>query len=200
MAPTSTSTKPKKSDGGKSAKVAEGAKPSPAGAGMIKSAGAKVSNKEDAVSSSSRKKSSGVESKEGGAASAKDVKSTKGILKKKSGGRTKDNSKKGSEKKVKAKVKKKSAYEKMAASFGFYVGKVTLVDPMAIEAVQALDLGQSQLRTLRAKFDKIDIDGSGAIDYDEFFEAVEENRSPFTDKLFALIGKSFTIVVVMLGE
>ena len=40
------------------------------------------------------------------------------------------------------------------------------------------------------KFDNVDVDGSGAIDADEFFEAIGEVRSPFTDKLFALIGKS----------
>jgi hypothetical protein len=33
------------------------------------------------------------------------------------------------------------------------------------------------------------LDGSGNIDYDEFFESIGEMRSPFTDKLFALIGK-----------
>jgi hypothetical protein len=32
------------------------------------------------------------------------------------------------------------------------------------------------------------LDGSGNIDYDEFFESIGEMRSPFTDKLFALIG------------
>jgi Ca2+-binding EF-hand superfamily protein len=58
---------------------------------------------------------------------------------------------------------------------------------MAVEAVQALDLKAWHLRRLRARFNVIDIDGSGAIDYDEFFESVGENRSPFTDKLFALI-------------
>ncbi len=72
---------------------------------------------------------------------------------------------------------------------GFYVGNVILKDPRAIEAAQALDLHQNHLRRLRVKFDKIDIDGSGNIDYDEFFESVGETRSPFTDKLFSLIGK-----------
>ncbi len=44
---------------------------------------------------------------------------------------------------------------------------------------------------LKMKFDNVDVDGSGAIDADEFFEAIGEVRSPFTDKLFALIGKSY---------
>ena len=50
-----------------------------------------------------------------------------------------------------------------------------------------MDLKQWHLRRLRAKFDQIDIDGSGNIDFDEFFEAIGELRSPFTDKLFSLI-------------
>jgi hypothetical protein len=29
----------------------------------------------------------------------------------------------------------------------------------------------------------------GSIDLDEFFESIGEKRTPFTDKLFALIGK-----------
>lgn len=83
--------------------------------------------------------------------------------------------------------RQKSCYEKMALQFGFYVGDVVLKDPRAIEAVQALNLKQWHLRRLRAKFDKIDIDGSGNIDYEEFFEAMGEERSPFSDKLFSLI-------------
>jgi len=70
---------------------------------------------------------------------------------------------------------------------GFYVGDVVLKDARAIEAAQALDLKQWHLKRLRIKFDKIDIDGSGNIDIDEFLEAVGEERSPFTEKLFALI-------------
>lgn len=83
--------------------------------------------------------------------------------------------------------RQKSCYEKLALQFGFFVGDVTLKDPRAIEAAQALDLKQWHLRRLRAKFDKVDIDGSGNIDYEEFFEAMGEERSPFTDKLFSLI-------------
>lgn len=112
----------------------------------------------------------------------------KGILKKKKG-RTGAEVKKKVERVKREKPKKKSAYEKFAASLGIYVGNVTLKDPRAIEAAQALDLTQSHLRKLRMKFDQIDIDGSGNIDYDEFFEAVGEVRSPFTDKLFSLIGE-----------
>jgi Ca2+-binding EF-hand superfamily protein len=101
--------------------------------------------------------------------------------------RSHDMKKKGDDKKKKSKTKRKSLYEKMMLSFGFYVGAVNLTDPRAAEAAQALDLKPWHLKRLRVKFDQIDIDGSGNIDFDEFFEAIGELRSPFTDKLFALI-------------
>jgi len=57
----------------------------------------------------------------------------------------------------------------------------------AYKTVQALDLKQKHLRRLKKRFDSIDIDKSGSIDYDELFAIMDENRSPFTDSLFALI-------------
>ena len=109
---------------------------------------------------------------------------------KKTNKRATDIKKKGKvEKKKKAVKRNKTLYEQIGYFFGYYMGPINLVDPYALEAVQALNLSTWDLRKLKAKFDTIDLDGSGAIDYDEFFEAVGEVRSPFTDKLFALIGK-----------
>lgn len=148
----------------------------------IKSPGAKIKDDKDAPSGRRKQKE---EAKDKDKETGK-----KGILKKKPGNRGKSGaSKSAAPKKKQEKVKKQTVFEKMAKYFGFFVGKVTLIDPMAVEAVQALDLQPWHLRRLRARFNIIDIDGSGAIDYDEFFEAVGEDRSPFTDKLFALIGK-----------
>jgi Ca2+-binding EF-hand superfamily protein len=115
--------------------------------------------------------------------------------KKRKKSRSHDMSKKRDEKKKHSRTKHRSLYEKLMLSCGFYVGHVQLKDPRAIEAAQALDLKQWHLRRMKAKFDQIDIDGSGNIDFDEFFEAIGELRSPFTDKLFALIDvdKSGTI-------
>ncbi len=101
---------------------------------------------------------------------------------------------KDKEKKKKPVKKAKGLYESFFLFFGYYVGPIKLTDPYALEAVQALNLSTWNLRKLKAKFDAIDLDGSGAIDYDEFFEAVGEMRSPFTDKLFALIG-----ILVVIG-
>lgn len=113
----------------------------------------------------------------------------KGILKKPSKGRSKASNNRNSTKEpTKKKVVKKTLFDKIGKYLGFYIGTVTLTDPWAIEAAQALDLRQSHLRTLKTQFDKVDLDSSGNIDFDEFFESIGEARSPFTDKLFALIG------------
>ena len=98
------------------------------------------------------------------------------------------------EKTLVVKKKKKSCVEKTLNSWGIGFGNVTLRDPRAIEAAQALNLSPSHLRRLKIKFDLIDIDGSGNIDSDEFFEAVGEQRSPLTDRLFAMIDLYYQII------
>mmetsp|Transcript_14637 Transcript_14637/g.22075 ORF Transcript_14637/g.22075 Transcript_14637/m.22075 type:complete len:360 (-) Transcript_14637:174-1253(-) len=94
--------------------------------------------------------------------------------------------KKGEEEKVKAykpKRKKKNFFQKLFSS----TPDIILRDPRALEAAEALHFNQSHLKKLRDKFDNIDVDGSGNIDTEEFFEACGENRSPITDRLFQLI-------------
>ena len=85
--------------------------------------------------------------------------------------RTQQVTKKKPEKEAKARVKKKSILGKCLLQFGLNFTNVILRDPRAIEAAQALNLQPWHLRKLKVKFDLIDIDGSGAIDQDEFFEA-----------------------------
>jgi Ca2+-binding EF-hand superfamily protein len=62
-----------------------------------------------------------------------------------------------------------------------------LKDINAIEAAEALNLSGNHLRKLKMSFDDIDIDGSGSIDALEFFEALGEPKSPFTEAVFAII-------------
>lgn len=83
--------------------------------------------------------------------------------------------------------KKKGWLESTMNGCGMSFGIVVLRDPRAIEAANALNLSSGHLRKLKVKFDRIDVDGSGNIDSDEFFEAVGEQRSPLTDRLFAMI-------------
>ena len=65
--------------------------------------------------------------------------------------------------------------------------QVEIQEEATKEAVAALGLSQKHLKTLKLKFQEIDLDQSGSIDSEEFFEVLEEARSPFTDALFALI-------------
>jgi len=68
-------------------------------------------------------------------------------------------------------------------------GKETIeLTGTAAQAVDILGLNGTDLRRLKFHFDDIDMDGSGEIDYDEFFDFVHEKRSPLTDALFKLIG------------
>jgi hypothetical protein len=54
-------------------------------------------------------------------------------------------------------------------------------------AVYTLDLSQKDLRRLKNNFELIDLDGSGEIDYDEFFEMVGDKRTPYSEALFQFI-------------
>lgn len=95
--------------------------------------------------------------------------------------------KKGGKKGGAPRKRKKNLVDRIYGLFGYASGNVQLRDPRAMEAVQALDLQMIHLRRLKYTFDKIDIDGSGNIDAEELFESMGQSRSPFTDKLFALI-------------
>ena len=79
--------------------------------------------------------------------------------------------------------KKLNKFQRMFAS----TPDIIIRDPLAMEAIDGLGLTQKDLKKLRNKFDDIDIDGSGNIDTEEFFEACGEARSPITDRLFATI-------------
>jgi Ca2+-binding EF-hand superfamily protein len=79
--------------------------------------------------------------------------------------------------------KRLNKFQRMFAS----TPDIIIRDPLALEAIDGLGLTQKHLKKLRGKFDDIDIDGSGNIDTEEFFEACGETRSPITDRLFAII-------------
>jgi len=64
---------------------------------------------------------------------------------------------------------------------------VTLETERVMKTANALGLGQRHLRVLRRKFDDIDIDGSGTIDPEEFFDAIGEKKSPLSEELFRIM-------------
>ncbi len=96
-------------------------------------------------------------------------------------------SKKREEEKKKVKRPAKPLFKACLNSMGIGEDEVVLTDPRAIEASQALNLQSWHLKKLKRQFNKIDQDGSGSIDRHEFLAAVNEESSPFTDKLFDLI-------------
>jgi len=85
------------------------------------------------------------------------------------------------------KKKKRSAFQRFKDWILYGGSEIELPEGPARTAVDALNLGQADLQILKRSFDSVDIDGSNEIDYNEFFELVEEPRSPYSDALFALI-------------
>ena len=61
------------------------------------------------------------------------------------------------------------------------------VGPLAQQAVDLLGLSQFELKMLKRQFEDIDVDGSGDIDYDEFFDFIDEPGTPYSYALFSLI-------------
>ncbi|OQR88273.1 hypothetical protein ACHHYP_06960 [Achlya hypogyna] len=68
---------------------------------------------------------------------------------------------------------------------------VVLKRPETIEIVVKYLLGQVELRKFRDLFDHIDVDRTGTIDYDEFFDFIEDRRTPFSDNLFRQIDPKY---------
>jgi len=99
---------------------------------------------------------------------------------------TQGKKKKGVKKEEQKKSRKHSFWLHLYHKF-IHADKVVLTNKATQDAVDALGLTQKHLKKLKLQFDEIDLDGSGSIDSEEFFEILEENRSPFTDALFALI-------------
>ena len=86
--------------------------------------------------------------------------------------------------------KKPTSWQRFGRKLRLILGQteqIRMSHPDAAEAVRALGLTQRQLRRLKMKFEAIDIDDSGTMDSAEFFEMLEEPRTPLTDALFRLI-------------
>uniref|UniRef100_K3WVM9 EF-hand domain-containing protein n=1 Tax=Globisporangium ultimum (strain ATCC 200006 / CBS 805.95 / DAOM BR144) TaxID=431595 RepID=K3WVM9_GLOUD len=66
-------------------------------------------------------------------------------------------------------------------------GDIELVRPATINVVVKYQLGQYELKKFKACFKQIDLDASGVIDYDEFFEFIDETKTPFSEGLFRMI-------------
>eukprot|EP00644_Phytophthora_capsici_P001315 jgi/Phyca11/542784/estExt2_Genewise1Plus.C_PHYCAscaffold_100169 len=66
-------------------------------------------------------------------------------------------------------------------------GDIQLTRPATIAVVVKYQLGQHELKKFKSCFKQIDLDASGVIDYDEFFEFIDETKTPFSESLFRMI-------------
>ncbi|GAB9462926.1 hypothetical protein Gpo141_00000407 [Globisporangium polare] len=66
-------------------------------------------------------------------------------------------------------------------------GDIELVREATINVVVKYQLGQHELKKFKQCFKQIDLDASGMIDYDEFFEFIDETKTPFSEGLFRMI-------------
>ena len=184
---SSSSPKSKNSSGGSSPKKSGG---SSKGGGSKSPSGSRSPSGSKSPSKG-KSKQGGAPGKGGGGAQVKNAKSPKGGK-----GRDSPDSRSVKGQKAKPKMarqgtgKRKGFFGKIfgriAAQFGGGE-KIILASPEAREAAEALGLTNANLSLLKDKYENIDLDGSGEIDQDEFFDAVGEQRSPFTDGLFRLI-------------
>jgi len=53
--------------------------------------------------------------------------------------------------------------------------------------IASLMIQEDEVRNLKNIFDDVDIDLAGEMDFDEFFELLDEPRTPFTDAIFTII-------------
>ena len=88
------------------------------------------------------------------------------------------------------KIAKKNLFRRY---FGLCLGTETVVlrSRYAKEVVELLQLQPWHLKKIKTKFIRMDVDGSGNISAEEFLLAMGQVRSPFTDRLFELIGNCY---------
>ena len=61
------------------------------------------------------------------------------------------------------------------------------LEGMSLNAVKLLGFNEKDIIKIKVRFDDIDIDQTGEIDYTEFLDDISETRSPFVDAVFQLV-------------
>lgn len=86
------------------------------------------------------------------------------------------------------KVTKVSSVEKMKRNLPCFAKEVTYdLDQEAQNACNLLGFRHEDIVKIKIRFDDIDIDQTGEIDYNEFLDDIDETRSPFVDAVFRLV-------------
>lgn len=96
----------------------------------------------------------------------------------------------------KARSKQKGCLDKLKRRFFAGNTEVSLNRRSGVVTGDAMLL-QAEIRRLKLVFDMIDLDEQGNIDFDEFFEAVGEPRTPFTDIVFTLVDDPSSLIQVI---
>jgi len=174
----------KQQQGSGSPSPTKDAKASSGPVGVIKAPGDKKQKQESAaaIAAKAGKRAAPEEKPAGGGGGGGAP--AKGGGRKSRGGGAKQQEKK---KKKQKGTKKRGCLLRLFASCGIGMANIVLTHPKAIETCQILEFEQRHLQKIKQSYDRIDLDGSGSIDCTEFLEAMGEQRSPFTDKLFASI-------------
>ena len=118
----------------------------------------------------------------------------------KRGGSSKKGSSKGSssssKKKKKQQKSKSSKKKKQQSSLMKFLRKhipclqvkqEVNLEGMSLNAVKLLGFNEKDIIKIKLRFDDIDIDQTGEIDYTEFLDDISETRSPFVDAVFQLV-------------
>ena len=88
----------------------------------------------------------------------------------------------------KKKVAKISGIAKLKRNLPCYAKEVTYdLDQEAQNACNLLGFRHEDIVKIKLRFDDIDIDQTGEIDYNEFLDDIDETRSPFVDAVFRLV-------------
>jgi len=78
-------------------------------------------------------------------------------------------------------------------------GQDIVFEQDVMDIVELLNFTQPELNRLKIRFERVDIDQGGEVDYDEFMDLIQQNRSPFTDALMSLIDPEGTGIVSFQG-
>ena len=123
---------------------------------------------------------------------------SRGGASKRGGSRKAGSSKSGSSSKSKKSKPKKSSSSKKKKNAGLMktlrkilpcleVKPEVNLEGMSLNAVKLLGFSEQDIIKIKLRFDEIDIDQTGEIDYNEFLDDISETRSPFVDAVFSLV-------------
>jgi len=185
-APSSSPTKKKQRQGPKTPReggAGDAKSPSKGGAKSPSKGGKKSAGKYDAPGKVAASSPRHARTNKAGTPTARE----QNLARRKSDSKLKDAPKKKDKKRRRDKTKKPSGWHMFKK--WLFPNSMAVIDLDGEAEQMAFELGltQRQLKKLKREFDFIDIDLSGEIDMEEFFEFVHEPKNVFSTSLFSLI-------------